>query len=391
MESAVQGWREGADESLDSASALGNLAALYRVRARYRDAAALLERAVKIRFRILGNDDPKLPTVLRNLALTYQDLGDLKQARVYIMRSLATLDARGDDASEDRASSLTTLGCLLQSEGDLAGSEAALRKALAIEERLYGSDDPRILGTLNNLALTYRLRDNLVMAEALYRRALDNVFDGRSSKPAAATINNLGSVMFERGRWKEARDYYTRALSIWEKTLGEDSPEVSAVLTNLAVLYQSRGALGKAAGLMDRAMRIDEKVFPADHPRIANDLVNAGSIAAARGRLVEAEQLVMRSAAMFEKSLPPTHPDLGAAMAHLADIYRTQGRLEDAEKMYGRALRILMSAWGPEDRRLLPSLERYAVVLRDQKEFAEAAKMDVRAMRIRVTTALRQQ
>lgn len=47
----------------------------------------------------------------------------------------------------------------------------------------------------------------------------------------------------DQNKYKEAANLLNDALSIREKTLGENHPAVAATLNNLAVLYGKRGKL----------------------------------------------------------------------------------------------------------------------------------------------------
>ncbi len=63
---------------------------------------------------------------------------------------------------------LALLGC----ETRLRWSEPLLRRALAIDEKAMGSDDPDVATVLNNLAVLLYLKGDYAGAEPLMRRAL---------------------------------------------------------------------------------------------------------------------------------------------------------------------------------------------------------------------------
>ena len=101
----------------------------------------------------------------------------------------------------------------------------------------------------------------------------------------------------DQNKYKEAANLLNDALSIREKTLGENHPAVSiidrfsvlahntyvmyftskqvaATLNNLAVLYGKRGKYKDAEPLCKRALEIREKVLGKDHPDVAKQLNN---------------------------------------------------------------------------------------------------------------------
>lgn len=80
--------------------------------------------------------------------------------------------------------------------------------------------------------------------------------------------------MFQQNKYKEAANLLNDALTIREKTLGENHPAVAATLNNLAVLYGKRGKYKDAEPLCKRALEIREKVLGKDHPDVAKQLNN---------------------------------------------------------------------------------------------------------------------
>ena len=85
---------------------------------------------------------------------------------------------------------------MLQALGDLAAARAACERALAIDERAYGPDHPKV----------------------------------------ATDVNNLGGVLYALGDLPAARAAYERALRIREATLPPGHPAIQRVRANLASL-----------------------------------------------------------------------------------------------------------------------------------------------------------
>ena len=57
-----------------------------------------------------------------------------------------------------------------------------------------------------------------------------------------------------------------RVVTIFEKSLGENHPNVATALNNLATLLQATNRLGEAEPLMRRALAIFVDSLGADHP-----------------------------------------------------------------------------------------------------------------------------
>ena len=97
---------------------------------------------------------------------------------------------------------LTNLGGLLQAQGELAAARPLFERALAIREKVLGTDHPY----------------------------------------TAQSINNLASLLQAQGELAAARPFLERALAICEKTLGPDHPYTAHVRNNLASLVRGVGS-----------------------------------------------------------------------------------------------------------------------------------------------------
>ncbi|HEV8712432.1 MAG TPA: tetratricopeptide repeat protein [Candidatus Binatia bacterium] len=151
----------------------------------------------------------------------------------------------------------------------------------------------------------------------------------------------VGALAYTVGHYSEAEPLYLRALTIWEKALGPEHPNVATSLNNLALLYRIQGQYAKAEPLLQRALTIREKALGPEHPAVAQSLNN------------------------------------------LAGLYRDQGQYAKEEPLYRRALTIREKALGPEHPNVATCLENYSVLLRKLNRAAEAAAMEARADAIR--------
>lgn len=61
---------------------------------------------------------------------------------------------------------------------------------------------------------------------------------GKEYYGLALTYNNLGSVLQELGKLKEAEEYFLKTLEIEKRSLGgERNPEIANTLNNLGAVY----------------------------------------------------------------------------------------------------------------------------------------------------------
>gem|GEM_PF-1990498 len=131
-------------------------------------------------------------------------------------------------------------------------------------------------------------------AQTLYKRALgieERVF-GPEDHRVAGTLVNLGRVEWERGDLDAAIVLLERALGIFERVFGPEDHRVAGTLVNLGRVEGDRGDLDAAIVLLERALGIFERVFGLEDHRtwlvraVLDELgeVQGGSSRPARGR-----------------------------------------------------------------------------------------------------------
>ena len=86
---------------------------------------------------------------------------------------------------------------MLRQTNRLAEAEPLYRRALAIDEKSFGPDHPKVATDLNNLALLLRATNRLAEVEPLYRRALA-IFEkcfGPNHPHFRTTMNNYATLL----------------------------------------------------------------------------------------------------------------------------------------------------------------------------------------------------
>jgi tetratricopeptide (TPR) repeat protein len=100
------------------------------------------------------------------------------------------------------------------------------------------------------------------LAEQAVAEALEKNPNHRNT---AKSLNNLGEVYRNLGRFDEAEPLYHQALAIDEETIGPEHPDTATDLNNLAKLYAAQGRLAEAEPCYTRAVAIRTKRLGPDH------------------------------------------------------------------------------------------------------------------------------
>jgi TonB family protein len=136
---------------------------------KYDEALPLAKQVLEIREKALG-DDVLVVYALNNLASIYMEKKKDGDAEPLYKRALEVIGRIGAGASDVAAEVNTHLGVLKLRSKDFKEAEPYLLRALDIEEKTHGADDPAIVPALFNLAdLSFYRRDPLAMISFLDR------------------------------------------------------------------------------------------------------------------------------------------------------------------------------------------------------------------------------
>lgn len=233
-----------------------------------------------------------------------------------------------------QAWALSRAGSLYFESGDLSKAEAAIRKAIALDERLVAEspqtvDFRRALSQrLHNLGVVLVGRGQPQEAAAVQQRAVE-VHDAlRSADPAnevlgretVAALSSLASTWKELGKFSEAEATLRRATEI-QQALVTQSPDVQKNRAMLARLHSAhariladRKAYADAEKKYQDAMALRDELLsksPGDpwlrEPQAA-DCVTWGATLSGLGRDKEGEKL-MRRALTFYAALTQDFPE----------------------------------------------------------------------------------
>ncbi len=212
---------------------------------------------------------------------------------------------------QETSNLLNNLGRYLNNRMELASARSVLERALAIDEKAFGTEHTSVAIDVNNLGVVLDAQGDLEGAKRCFERALkiDEKALGPEHTSVARRVNNLGSVLQDQGDLEGAKRCYERALKIGEKALGPEHTSVAIRVNNLGSVLQDQGDLEGAKRCYERALKIDEKAFGTEHTSVARDINNLGLVLNAQGDLEGAKRCFERALNIVEKRLGNDHPN----------------------------------------------------------------------------------
>jgi tetratricopeptide (TPR) repeat protein len=315
-----------------------------RVRAQFKLAGSLYQRAVHIGEQVLGPEHPGLAKALNGLAIIYASQGKYKLAEPHFQRALYIWEQVQGSEHRQVVIPLNNLASLYVQQGEYGLAEPLYQRALHINEQALGPEHPELGHPLGGLADIYFEQGRYELAAQLHQRVLSirERAEGPESLMLAFPLNNLADLYTKQGKVEQAELLYRRAVHICEQTLGLEHPYVTTPLNGLANLFREQDKDMEAESLFQRALRIREQHLGQGHPDTAQTLYDLAIFRQKQGNLSEAVSLTQRVLSIRSQSLGEAHPKTVATRMLHAQLVQEQAAgaaktalEQDAETMTG--------------------------------------------------------
>jgi len=357
----------------------------------YPESQTALEQCLAIREKLLPKDDIKIAESLKNLANLYSVQGKFKEAIPLLQRSLDIAEKSLGRDHFSHTDTLFSLAYLHKHLGKYEDAENFYKRQLEI--RASNNAD----STLNNLASLYDFLGKKVEAEHLYKMSLERI--ASNNDDPVPTLNRLADMYKSQVKYEKAEPLYKRSLEITEKTFGKDHSSLDSTLNNfvlldplnrLADLYKSQGKYYKAEPLCKRKLEITEKISGKDHPSVALCLQDLANLYFFQGKYEEAEPLYQRSIGILENASGKNLPNINVTfmlsfsfiLEDLANLYYTQCKYEEAEHLYQRSLGILEKGFDKDSTIIATTLKNLANLYYTQCKYEAAEPLYQRILGI---------
>lgn len=332
------------------------------------------------------SDQPAVQAELMDvLGRTYLELGDFEAAHELLERALDLRRRHLGPDDPDVAETLRHIGLLWHQQGAYERAEPLYQEAVRILERSLGPEALELGAVLNNLGLVYRRTGEYGKGIRAFERALAirEHHLGPGAVDVGKVVNNLGILLFEMGKDERARTHYERALAIYERQLGPDHPMVASATGNLGMVRQRLGDYEGLEPMFRRTLAIHRKAYGPSHTKFGTALNNFGGFLVASGRHDEAIEVLEEAARVYREALGPEHPYVAYPLLDLGDLYLSVGRPTEALPYLRRATTIRETALGPEHPLLAGCLETLGRAQAELGEAVDAERNLRRAVAIR--------
>ena len=278
------------------------------------------------------------------------------------MRASAAVPMGGSDGR------FAAARALLRS-GDHARAESVARALLAEAESSVGEDSLYAARAIDLVVASLVLGGKARVPESgeLARRvvSIKEKALGPDHPELAASVYGLAEQLRMSGDYAAARTDYERALAIRERALGPDAPhDLVESLRGLGTLLYKCAEYPRARALLDRALAIAEGSLGPDHPDVALVLVDIARVLRTTGDFTDGRPLLDRALAIQEKTLGSDHVETAYTLRELGELLRLSGNYPAARAAFERTLAIREKALGPDHLEVADVLTGLGILLR---------------------------
>jgi len=211
-------------------------------------------------------------------------------------------------------------------------------------------------------------------------RMLVEVGEEEEGLEALADLIKNGRIAYDHGNWKEAEEYYARALKGYERFNGVEDQSTLAAMGNLAVIFEKQGKLDEALALYLRELKGYESRFGLEHPDALHTMNNLGGLYTQQNKLLQAEAILTSCLAGCKKAPDIEKPFVLVCSLNLATVYKKQGKLAEAEKAFNEVLQEQEKTLGNKHPGLLATVNNLGNLFEAQGQLNKAEAMLKRAL-----------
>ena len=337
-------------------------------------AMAHLDKALRIRRRVLGENDPETLTVMRGLSILLQGQGNFAKAEVVGRQALEGLERVLGPEDPETLVAMMLLARILKDLGEYPEAESLCRVALDLQQRILGSDHPETIASLSTLATLRERQGHLLEAIELERQAIRASLktNGGEHPFTLTAMTNLGWMLEGAGEMTEAERIRRRVLQIQRQVLGEDHPETLNSMQHLASFLRKQGRLSESERLYRLTLEKAERLLGPDHPLVEVTTYHLGIVLYSQGRLDEAKPLLLQALQTLRRERGDDHRETITVMNGLACLLADEGSYEEAESVFGEILERGREVLGESHPLMLRARLNLASCMLDLKRLDEA-------------------
>ena len=213
----------------------------------------------------LGDSSRSLEgTILFNLGRLAHNLGNYDDALSLYKRSLLVMEKWGQRDGLLTLAIIVCVGQIQYARGDHVHSLKTYMTALSFAKSHFGEESLEVAACLNCIGVLHYImpsgRDAIALDSLLTSLHLRLTLLHRDHIDVGTTLNNIGRVYFQQGKYEDAMEAYKESLRVRRKCQG-DSVDVAATLFNIGQVYHQLDERNRALILYKEFLKLSKVHF----------------------------------------------------------------------------------------------------------------------------------
>jgi tetratricopeptide (TPR) repeat protein len=276
-------------------------------------------------------DSAAMADALDTLGTVLYENEKFDEAEPLLLRALAiqtAIDPQGDGT----VGQVESLGLFYQLRPDYPRSIEYFQRELAIRTARDGADHLDTLSVQESLGATYGLARQFDLAEKALRSSLDgHIKHGEGdSAEMAWRYSQLGRVVDNAGRSRDALPLYREAVRIGHQKIGVESVGYGVLLNNFAVASRRVGSYADAERAYAQAVPILQSHWTAENKSLNRIRTDYGTLLMLEGKLEAAHATILAAYEARVKILGAEATDTTVSETAMAEWERRSGQVEQA-------------------------------------------------------------
>lgn len=296
------------------------------------EALRILEEARQIQLNVFGNQHFEYARASDALARALRQTGQYDRALPMQEEAVDLFEKSVGSTNQTTLISIGNLIITYIETGEVEKAYTLYERILRELKSQFGERHLVYLGQLNNYSgflyetgFLQKAESEAREFEKNYRASFDTL-----SVSYARIFGNLGVIYAEKKQPDSALMFQTRALRIYEKTVGKSSYEYAITLYGLSHDFQQAGKIDTAIAVARQATEILRANGMGDTPDAARVLMKLVEMSCTRRQYAPALDYAQQALSVVQKSAGPTSRDYPVITGRIGRVHEFAGRVPEA-------------------------------------------------------------
>lgn len=338
---------EYGESSIKALSARENIANVHMVNEQFAEASLIYERSLSAKISQLGENNRQLLVLYSNLGNAKCNQSDYAEAEKLYAKALEIIESE-KIGSEKLDAFYNNYSLYCKAVGDYKQAIKYAEISLEVKEKLYGKENAKTIGAINNIGTIYDRLGNFAKAAECFDTAEQLLLKlGKTESMELCDVYiNKGNLYSKSGQNDLALDYYNKALAISNESENEGNKRFAPIYNNIGIVYQNIEEYRKAVFYFSKSLNIRKKYYSENSQEVAESYNNIGTVSQKMGNTGTAIDNYLKACEIYGNISTLNPILLGNTENNIATAYSEMQNKDSAMIYYKKAEKTYISVYG---------------------------------------------